>query len=890
MTWLRVFSARVRAMLNARRLDRELEEELRSHIEMETEANIARGMSPAQARWQAMLEFGGVAQTAELYREGRTIAWLEALAEDVRFAMRGFERSPGFTAVAILSLGLGIGVNVAIFSMVNMLLLRPLPVPDASRLAVLSSQQKGGFPMPVFAYADYRDIREQTAGTFSDLLAYYAGLDGLSAEGRADRVMTHYVTGNYFTLLGLKPAFGRVILPSEGKVEGADSVLVLGYSFWKTRFAGDPNVIGKKVLINGHPVTVVGVAPRDFHGVQALVDIQAFLPLSLASSSAGFPSTSDIRSIRNLYVMGRLAPGISLEQAQSKLKIISQRLAAEHPSDLAGVTFTAHPQISGKLPNGEGLPAISAFFLALAGLVLVLACVNLANLLMVRAGARQKEIAMRAALGGSRIRLMRQFLTESFLLTIFGALTGVLLSVWTCSALGSLKLQGVPLFLDFSFDGRMFAYTVVVAILAGLMLGLAPALRGSRPNLAALARDGGQRNSASRQRIRSVLVMGQVAASFVLLLIAALLINGLEITRRTELGFDPRNIANFSMDPHHVGYNEAQGRHFYQELLRRVSALPEVESASLALSGPLSPIVLPMQVQPEGFTLPKGQSAPTVFYDIVSPGFFQTLRIPLARGRQFLASDTETAPLVAIVNQTLAERYWPGQNPIGKKILRTADPTHWLEVVGVLKDARYLAIPEPRQPYVFFPFEQSYVPIQTLRVRYHGATDTAMAEVRKEIANLAPGLPVAGMETMRQQIESSAGFVGLRLETGFATVLGLLGLALALLGIYGVVSYTAAQRTHEIGVRLTLGATIGDIRKLVLGRGLLIICIGLPAGLLLAFAAAPILRSLVPGVSATDPLMLSILIVLLSSVTLAACYIPARRAMRADASVALRNE
>jgi predicted permease len=522
--------------------------------------------------------------------------------------------------------------------------------------------------------------------------------------------------------------------------------------------------------------------------------------------------------------------------------------------------------------------------------VLMLACINLANLLMVRAGARQKEIAMRAALGGSRGRLIRQLLTESFLLTIFGALAGVLLSVWTCSALGSLKVQGISLYLDFSFDGRVLAFTLGATTLAGLMLGILPALRGSRANLAVVARDGGQHNSGGRQRMRSALVMGQLAASFVLLLVAFLLINSLQTARRTDLGFDPRNVANFSMDPHHVGYSETQGRQFYQELLRRVRALPEVESAGLAISGPLSMITLPMQVQPQGYPPPKGQSAPTVFYDIVSPGFFQTLRIPLLRGRQFLPSDNQNAPLVAIVNQTLAERYWPGQDPIGKKIQRMADPAHWVEVVGVLKDVRYLAVQEPRQPYLFFPFEQSYVPIQTLRVRYRGATDTALAEVRKEIASLAPGLPVASMETMRRQIESSAGFVALRLETGFATVLGLLGLSLALLGIYGVVSYTAAQRTHEIGIRLTLGASVGDIRKLVLSRGLLIIGVGLPAGVLLALAAAPILRTLGQGVSATDPLILTGLVILLSCVTLAACYIPARRAMRADASVALRNE
>jgi macrolide transport system ATP-binding/permease protein len=436
----------------------------------------------------------------------------------------------------------------------------------------------------------------------------------------------------------------------------------------------------------------------------------------------------------------------------------------------------------------------------------------------------------------------------------------------------------------------VLAFSLGAAALAGLMLGILPALRGSRANLAAVARDGGQRNSGGRQRMRSALVMGQVAASFMLLLVAFLLTDSLVKMRRMDLGFDPRNVANFSMDPHHVGYNEAQGRQFYEELLRRVRALPEVESVGLALSGPMSPIPLPMQVQVDGYAAPKRQSAPTIFYDIVSPEFFQTLRIPLVRGRPFSAFDNQNAPRVAIVNQTMAERYWPGQDPIGKMVQPMADPAHWIQVVGLLKDARYLAVPEPRQPYMFVPFEQNYVPIQTLRVRYRGATETALAEVRKEIASLAPGLPVASMETMRQQLDSSAGFVGLRLEAGFAAVLGFLGLSLALLGLYGVVSYMAAQRTHEIGVRLTLGASASDIRKLVLSRGLLIIGVGLPSGLLLALAAAPILRGLVPGVSATDPLTLTGLGILLACVTLAACYIPARRAMRADASLALRNE
>ncbi len=832
MTWLRILLSRVRALFAAPQLDRDLDDELRSHIEMETEENLRRGMTPAEARRRALLEFGGVAQTAEIYRETRAVAWVGALLQDIRYALRGFQRAPGFTAVAILSLALGIGVNTTLFSLMNMLILRPLPVQDPAQLVTFSSEQKGNFPMPAFSYPEYRDIRDQTTGALSGILAYCDGLDGLNADGRADRVITHYVSGNYFTLLGVRPLLGRVILPSEGNIEGADPVLVLGYSYWKAHFASDPNVIGKRVLIDGHPVTVVGVAPKQFHGAQALIDVQGYLPLGMNSISAGFPGFLENRSLRNIYLLGRMAPGVSLNQAQARLNIVSQRLSAAYPKDSAGVTVIVQKQLLGRIQSGNQLMALGAFFLAMAALVLMLACINLANLLMVRAAARQKEIAMRAALGGSRGRLIRQLLTESFLLTCFGALAGLLVSAWTCSALSSLKLQGIPIYLDFTFDGRVLAYALGAAVLAGLMLGIVPALRGSRADLATVARDGGQRGSGSPQRIRSILVIAQVAVSFLLLIIASLLNRSLQNGRNMDMGFDPRHILNFSMDPHHVGYNEAEGRQFYRELLRRVRTLPEVESASLAISGPISAIPLPMQVQPEGYVPPQGQSAPTVFWDVVSPGFFDTLRVPVVRGRPFNASDDQSAPRVAIVSQTLAERFWPGHDPIGRKIQLTVDPVHPIQVVGVLRDTRYLAVTEPKQPYIYVPFEQNYAPIQTLRVRYNGATETAIAEVLKEISNLAPGLPVAGVETLLQQIDSSAyGFLGLRIESGFATAMGLLALALALLGLYGVVSYSAAQRTHEIGVRLTLGASPNDIRTLVLGRGLLIVGIGLPAGL-----------------------------------------------------------
>jgi len=667
MTFLRVITSRFRALFAAPQLDRDLEDELRSHIEMETEANVRRGMTPSEARRKALIEFGGVAQTAEIYREARAVAWVGALLQDLRYALRGFRRAPGFTAVAILSLALGIGVNTTLFGLMNMLILRPLPVKDPGQLVTFSSRQKGNFPMPAFSYPEYRDLRDQTTGALSGILAYCDGMDGLNADGRADRVITHYVTGNYFTLLGVKPALGRLILPSEGKVEGGDPVIVLGYSYWKAHLAGDPNVIGKHVLLNGHPVTVVGVSPKQFHGAQALIDVQGYLPLGMNSISAGFLGFLENRSIRNIYLLGRLAPGVSLNQAQARLNIVSERLSAAYPKDSAGVTVIVQTQLLGRIPSGNELMALGAVFLAMAALVLMLACINLANLLMVRAAARQKEIAMRAALGGSRSRLIRQLLTESFLLTCFGALGGLLVSAWTCSALSSLRLQGIPIYLDFSFDGRVLTYAFGAAVLAGLMLGIVPALRGSRADLAAVARDGGQRSSGSPQRTRSILVIAQVAASFLLLIIASLLNRSLQNGRRLDMGFDARHVLNFSMDPHNVGYNEAQGKQFYKELLQRVRALPEVESASLAISGPISAIPLPMQVQPDGYALPAGQPSPTVFYDVVSPEFFDTLRIPVVHGRPFNASDGEHAPRVAIVSQTFAERYWPGRDPVGKK-------------------------------------------------------------------------------------------------------------------------------------------------------------------------------------------------------------------------------
>jgi predicted permease len=800
---------------------------------------------------------------------------------------------PGFTAVAVVTLALGIGANTAIFSLVNAVLLRPLPVKDPDQLLTLSFQQRGVTFTPVFSYPDYRDIREQAAAAFSDILAYRVGLDGLSANGKADRILVHYVTGNYFTLLGVKPVLGRLILPTEGGAPESDPVLVLGYTYWQTRFGSDANVIGKRVLIDGHPVTIVGVAPQQFRSVQAVVDVQGYLPLGMVFVEGNYPrGLLTSRNMRMFSLVGRLRPEVRFKQARTVLKIAGRRLSDTYPKLLGGMTLDAQPEVLSRIPLGgsERLVAVSAFFLGMSALVLVLACANLANLLIVRATAREKEIAMRAALGASRNRLIRQLLTESAVLTLLGAVAGLFLGAWTSSAFRTPEVQGIPIHLEGHFDWRVFAYTFTASALTGLMLGVLPALRASRASLAMVSREGGQRLSAGGQRSRSFLVAVQVAGSFVLLTVAGLLTSSLRNARRLDLGFDPGNVVDFSLDPQYLGYDAVQGRQFFEEVLRRVRALPSVESASLGCCGPMSPSPLFAPLQMEGYSPPSGQPDPTVFFNQVSCDFFETLRIPIVRGRPFLTSDGRNAPRVAIINQTMADRYWPGQDPIGRSFQFAGDTRPWMRVAGVAKDGKYLGISDRPQPYFYVPLEQNYGSSEVLLVRSRATPETVMAEVRKEISALAPGLPVTGVETMLQQLDESGGVGSLRRSTLLAAALGGLGLALAVIGLYGVVSYTTARRTHEIGIRMALGAQASSIRKLVLGRGAMVVGAGLAAGVALSLAVAPVLRRFLVGISPTDPVTHAEVAILLLFVTLIACYIPVRRAMRVDPIAALRCE
>ncbi len=879
MKALRAWLLRVAGLFGKERRDRELADEIESNIQLHIEDNLRAGMTPREARRQALMKFGGVEPVKESYRERRGIPLLETLWQDIRYGLRMLRKSPGFTAIAVLTLALGIGANTAIFSVVDSFLLRPLPVKDSGQITVLARQQKNTVLSPLFSYPEYEDLRQQGSSEFSDMLAYRMGRDGLSVNGHADRIISSFVTGNYFTMLGLKPFLGRMILSSEGQTAGADPVIVLGYDYWRTHFGSDPSVVGKSVSIDGHVFTIVGVAPESFHGLNAVVrNMQAYMPIGMMTVEGDLSSNfMTDRNGRSFIVFGRLKQGVNVKEAQTALNVVARRLAEEHPQDEKDVALAVFPELLARpLPvRHNPLIAISVLFMGLAALVLLLACFNVANLLLVRATVRQREMAIRAALGGTRSRLVRQLLTESLILAFLGGGAGILVGEWGSAMIGSINFHmDVPLLLNFGFDWRVFTSALFCAALTGIIVGIVPAVRASRTDLNEVLHGGGRTLSGTHQKLRSVLVVAEIAGSLVLLIVAALFTRSLQDAQKMNLGFDPHGVLNVTMDPNEVGYSEAQGREFYKQLLDHVRALPGVESASLAFSVPMGETHTSKTLNIPGYTPPAGQSAPSVFNNIVSPGYFKTMRMPMVRGRVFTDADDKNSQRVAIVNETMAVRFWPHQDVIGRTFSSAGDPKETYRIVGIVKNARYITVFEEHEAYFFVPLAQDYVSMETLQVRTLGDPGTMMGELQRQVEDLAPGLPMFNVQTMGEALGSVAGFLLFRLGAALAGTLGFLGLVLVLVGVYGVVSYAASQRTHEIGIRMALGAQPGAIRKLIVRQGIFLVARGLGVGLAGAFAASRVVGNFLVGVRAIDPAIWAGVTALLAAITLAACYIP----------------
>lgn len=817
--------------------------------------------------------------------------------KDIRFALRTLAKNPGFAALGIVTLALGMAVNTTLFSVVNGFLLRPLPVPHPEQITVFALKQPSVVGTYRFSYPTYEDLRDR-AESFSDVFAYRITLAGVSVDHKSDHCLIGRVSGNYFSALGVKPLHGRLILPGEGRTLGADSVLVLGYSYWRRRFAGDPDIVGKKVEINGNAVTVVGVAPREFHGTYSVLDMDGYVPLSAETGDDPDDTVTKMwtsRVARTLTIMGRLKPDATLKQAQASLNVVAERIGEAHPETEKGMSVQLFPEkLARPEPDPENpIPAAAIAFMALAALVLLVACFNIANVLLVRTTVRQREMAIRAAMGAGRGRLVRQFLTESLLLALLGGSAGLLLGSWAAGFLSSLSLgTDLPIRFDFRPDTRVYVFALGAVFLTALIVGMMPALRTARTNVNSILHEGGRASSAGprRQFARNTLVVAQVAGSLVLLIVAGLFVRSLRKAEGINLGFNPDHVLDLSVDVEQVGYKEPQARAAYREIDNRIRALPGVESEAEGFTVPMGYVGAGDRIWIEEHPYEPGQQPPDISYNMVTPGYMDTLQIPLLKGRKFSDADSEQAPKVAIVNQTMAKKFWPNEDAVGKHFSIKAANGPFIEVVGVVQDGKYQNVTETPQPFFYLPTEQSYESLRTIHVRTKVPPQSLALQIESLIHEVVPNVPITEVRTMNEALQGANGFFLFRFGAQLTSTMGLLGLILAVVGIYSVVSYAAAQRTQEIGIRVAMGASPNDILKMVLRQGLAVVGVGLAVGLVLALAGTRVMGGLIIGVKPTDPLTFAIVLGLLAAIALFACWVPARRATRIDPLVALRYE
>jgi len=761
-------------------------------------------------------------------------------------------------------------------------------------------QQAGTPGNQKFSYPDYEDIRDQT-DSFSDVFAFQPTLSQFVVEGKGDHALLSRVSNNYFSALAIKPELGRLILSSEGRAPGADSVVVLGYSYWQKRFAGAKDIVGKQVTIGNRPATIIGVAPKGFRGTFSLVDMNGYVPFSAPLGGQDDPDkavklTWTDRTNRNVSILARLKPDIPMKQAQVTVSVVAQRIQEQHPDIDKGLSVVLYPEKSARPePDTDNtLPFVAVAFTALAGLVLLVACFNIANVLLVRATVRQREMGIRAALGAGRLRLVRQHLTESLLLALLGGAMGVLLASWAAGFLSALPLgTDLPFNFEVQPDLRVYLFALGAVLLTGLVVGIVPALRAARSDVNLVLREGGRSASDGKRRyfVRNSLVVAQLAGSMLLLIVAGLFLRSLSSAQKMYLGFNPDHILNMSMDVQQAGLTQVQGIEFYRRLDERIAALPGVTSAAQAFTVPMGVISSEGDVVPEGHAPEAGQKPQSIYFNVVTPRYFRTLQIPLKAGRIFTDADDIKAPKVAVINETMAKRLWPREQAEGKYFTsRTSSGDSRLRVVGIVQDARYKNVVEDPTEFFYLPMDQMYMEFRTIHVRTTVPPLTLANEIEAEIHRLAPAVGVTQVQTMSESLNGLNGFFLFRFGAQLSGTMGLLGLILAVVGVYSVVSYAASQRTHEVGIRMALGADPADILKMMLRQSLLVIGIGVAAGLLVAFAGTRAIASLLVGVSAGDPITFLAVVFLLTAVALLACWIPARRATQVSPLVALRYE
>ena len=821
---------------------------------------------------------------------------------DVRYGARMLANSPGFTLIVVLTLALGIGANGTIFSLVNALLLRPLPVDKPDQLTAVytsdfSSGDYGGSSYP--DYVDFRDRNDVLEG----LVAYQPRPFSLSVNNVTERAFGEVVSGNYFSVLGVKLALGRGFLPEEDRVPGTHPVVVISHQLWRGRYGGDPGVIGRSLTLNGHPFTIVGVAAENYSGLIRGIGETLWVPAMMTDQVSPGRRSLTSRGDRGWLLMGRLREGVTIGQARAAFRLIAEHLYRAWPREWANIrqesrAISLLPESEARVMPQFRLPLalFMALLMAVVGLVLLISCANVANLLLARAAGRRKEIAVRLSLGAGRGRLIRQLLTESLLLAAAGGAAGLLLAVWGSEALLALVPGRLPRAAEAALDGRVLGFTLAASLLTGILFGLAPALQASKPDLTAALKEGGRSVGAGRRasRTRSALIVAQVATAFVLLVGAGLLVNSLLRLQRIEPGFDPERMLSFRVSLPPAKYSEPQQiESFYQGLLTRVGALPGVTAVSATSALPLSGQNSVVGFAVEGVPTPPQTPFPhTSGLRVVRPGYFGTMGIRLLQGRDFDARDTLRSTPVTIINEALARRHFPNQNPIGRRINPSfgVDDRGILfrEIIGVVGDVRHSSLREEAGPESYVAHAQA--PFNTITVVARAGNDprALTAAVRGEVRTLDPDLPVFAVRTLEEYLATAVAQprFGALLLSIFAGV----ALLLTAVGLYGVISYGVEQRRHEIGVRMALGARARDVLGLVMRQGVALAAAGIGLGLVAAAALTRVMASFLFGVGATDPATFALIALLLGLVALAASYVPALRAARVDPLDALRDQ
>ena len=879
MSWLHAARTRLRLLFARRGAEARVDEEFRLHIELETEKNLRAGMDPKEARRRALIAFGGVERYMEEMRDGRGARWLEDLVRDLRYAPRSLAKAPGFSLSAVLTIAVGIGATTVVYSMVNAALLRPLPVPSPERLfaleelrwgAVWQGIEGGGVP-----YARYVRYREATEGLFTGLAAHRLTVFSLRARGETTPARGVMTSGNYFAVLGLHPEAGSFY------TEDDEPSAVIAYHFWRDRFGGDLDVLGSVVHIDGQPFTIVGVAPRGFTGAVHGLPADVWVPVVAARRASG------VRSMDAwLAMFGRLRPGVEPAAASAFVDATAKRIPPDEPQTQVrgAVLETMTGMVHGGMRDGARTGLTTLFATAL--LVLLIASANIAGMLIARGVARRREIGIRLAIGAGRGRLVRQLMTEHALLGLIGGAGGVLLAV-----LGARVVAAAPLFgpqqlaLDLDLDLRVLGFAFAVTIATSLLSGLYPALQAARPALVPALKDGDAGPAGARAR--SLFVCGQLAMAVVLLVLAANFVRSFQRMLDLDLGYDADGIVIATTDVSPLGYDAARGRAFYDRLVERVRAIPGVMAVALAGAPVVGGGAFNNDVRTAGGDEVRHEWG--VPQNHVDPEFFATLRLPIIAGRGFTEADRAGAPRVAVVNETLARRLWPGEDPVGKVI-----DTYGGEavVVGVARDGRYALRNGAPGPYVFVPFAQRYSGRMTLHVRHEDGVHvgTLIRRIREAVQALDPNVAVQRAEPLSAPVAQMLG--SMQFATGLLGLFGLLGIALAGVGLYGVLAFQVARRSREFGIRIALGAPARAVVRNVVGRWTVLAGIGAAAGLVLGLAASRLLeRALhIHGLGAFEPATFAGVAAVLMAVGVAASYAPVRRAVRVDPVDVMRVE